>query len=126
MSALAQERRESPGQEKRTEGVHAPRLFEFPRLDVCDRCPFVTENAGVVDQDIEPSDLGLDKAADGVDRVSSRGVESMRNRAAADLRRGLGCRIAAAAGDNDPNLARGELARHFATDAAARAGDEGD
>src|SRR5207249_1691206 len=84
------------------------------------------ENARVVDQNIEPSDFGLDKAADDVDRLRIRRVESMSNRAAADLRRRLGCRVASAAGDDDPNLARGELARHFASDPAARAGDEGD
>ncbi len=90
MSALAQERRESLGQEKRTEGVDAPRLFELRWLDVDDRFPFVEKNAGVVDQDIEASDLDLDKAAEGVDRLRIGGVESVRDRVAADLRRRLG------------------------------------
>src|SRR5712691_4261670 len=124
MSAFSQQPREPPGEQKRTESVHAPGLFELFWVDIDNFLPFIEQHRSVVDEDVEASDFFLDKACDGLDRFRIGSVEDMCQRLRPDLLRRFGCCVGVAARDDHAISALRELTRNLMTDPAARSGDQ--
>ena len=108
--------------------VDVEREVEVFQRDLVDGAQL--ENAGVVDQDVEPAEGARGFVDRGAQRSGIGAVDAQRQRAAAcgfdaggEL---LGCRLVAGIAEGDGGAVLGEAPHDGGADAARAAGDEGD